>query len=171
MVDDKERPDPVAQGSLIGTAKLCVYSLVVEDQVSRGRVTKEKLTRKKHRHAYIAIVVAVGRVLFKASNVHSFQTSMCRGILGVKLTCQLVSTGRPEICIRKGVRLGRGAARSWCAKLSLRRGPRANWTTKRSPMKSEPWKAGTTSRASMASLYSMKPKPFMSLISVISPVP
>jgi len=30
---------------------------------------------------------------------------------------------------------------------------------------------GTTSRASMASLYSMKPKPFMSLISVISPVP
>jgi hypothetical protein len=30
---------------------------------------------------------------------------------------------------------------------------------------------GTTSRASMASLYSTKPKPFMSLISVISPVP
>lgn len=30
---------------------------------------------------------------------------------------------------------------------------------------------GTTSRASKASLYSMKPKPFMSLISVISPVP
>lgn len=30
---------------------------------------------------------------------------------------------------------------------------------------------GTTSRASMASLYSMKPNPFMSLISVISPVP
>lgn len=30
---------------------------------------------------------------------------------------------------------------------------------------------GTTSRASMASLYSMKPKPFMSLISVMSPVP
>jgi len=30
---------------------------------------------------------------------------------------------------------------------------------------------GTTSRASIASLYSMKPKPFMSLISVISPVP
>ena len=30
---------------------------------------------------------------------------------------------------------------------------------------------GTTSRASMASLYSMKPKPFMSLISMISPVP
>ena len=30
---------------------------------------------------------------------------------------------------------------------------------------------GTTSRASMASLYSMKPKPFISLISVISPVP
>jgi hypothetical protein len=30
---------------------------------------------------------------------------------------------------------------------------------------------GTTSRASMASLYSMKPKPFMSLISTISPVP
>jgi hypothetical protein len=32
-------------------------------------------------------------------------------------------------------------------------------------------KAGTTSRASIASLYSMKPNPFMSLISVISPVP
>lgn len=30
---------------------------------------------------------------------------------------------------------------------------------------------GTTSRASMASLYSMKPKPFINLISVISPVP
>lgn len=30
---------------------------------------------------------------------------------------------------------------------------------------------GTTSLASMTSLYSMKPKPFMSLISVISPVP
>lgn len=30
---------------------------------------------------------------------------------------------------------------------------------------------GTTSRASMASLYSMNPKPFMSLISVMSPVP
>lgn len=30
---------------------------------------------------------------------------------------------------------------------------------------------GTTSLASMASLYSMNPKPFMSLISVISPVP
>jgi hypothetical protein len=30
---------------------------------------------------------------------------------------------------------------------------------------------GTTSRASIASLYSMKPKPFISLISVISPVP
>lgn len=57
-------------------------------------------------------------------------------------------------------------------------------------MKSEPWKArrgrcyyefdresvdvaipGTTSRASIASLYSMNPNPFMSLISVISPVP
>ena len=30
---------------------------------------------------------------------------------------------------------------------------------------------GTTSRASIESLYSMKPKPFMSLTSVISPVP
>ena len=30
---------------------------------------------------------------------------------------------------------------------------------------------GTTSRASIASLYSINPKPFMSLISVISPVP
>ena len=30
---------------------------------------------------------------------------------------------------------------------------------------------GTTSRASKASLYSTKPKPFISLISVISPVP
>lgn len=42
----------------------------------------------------------------------------------------------------------------------------------------EPWREdgcvaipGTTSRASIASLYSMKPNPFMSLISVISPVP
>lgn len=30
---------------------------------------------------------------------------------------------------------------------------------------------GTTSRASMGSLYSMKPKPFISFTSVISPVP
>jgi hypothetical protein len=32
-------------------------------------------------------------------------------------------------------------------------------------------KAGTTSRASMGSLYSMKPKPFISFTSVMSPVP
>jgi len=81
--------------------------------------------------------------------------------------------------------------RSVLVKLSRLRVPRANCTVKRSPMKSEPWKAmskisncvepgklgsyaaipGTTSRASIASLYSMNPKPFMSLISVISPVP
>ena len=33
--------------------------------------------------------------------------------MGSELTCQLVSTGRPDIRIRKAVRLGRGAARSW----------------------------------------------------------
>ena len=89
------------------------------------------------------------------------------------------------------MRRGRGAVRSVLVKLSRLRVPRANCTVKRSPMKSEPWKAmskisncvepgklgsyaaipGTTSRASIASLYSMNPKPFMSLISVISPVP
>lgn len=135
---------------------------------------------------------------------------------GIVLTCQLVSAGRPVILIRNAVRLGRGAVRSWRAKFSLRgRDPRANCTTSRSPMKSDPSAnkhcqvfcqalpvranasihtegciilalaatqmrvddaltrnlPGTTSRASIASLYSMKPKPFMSLISVISPVP
>lgn len=55
------------------------------------------------------------------------------------LTCQLVS-GRPEICIRKMVRRGRGTpGRSrGLGKFSLRRGPRANCTVSRSPLKSLP---------------------------------
>ena len=55
------------------------------------------------------------------------------------LTCQLVS-GRPEICIRNIVRRGRGrAGRSvGPGKFSLRRGPRANCTVSRSPLKSLP---------------------------------
>jgi hypothetical protein len=59
------------------------------------------------------------------------------------LTCQLVS-GRPEICIRNMVRRGRGTAgRSWGpGKFSLRRGPRANCTVSRSPLKSLPSVAG-----------------------------
>jgi hypothetical protein len=131
------------------------------------------------------------------------------------LTCQLVS-GRPETSMRKIVRRGRGRlGRSiGLGIFSLRRGPRANWTVRRSPLKSLPsvieegvkgrnptsdctgtyemlkicWLAtteytcyrhhkgkislpGTTSLASIASSYSMKPKPFMSLISVIFPEP
>lgn len=147
------------------------------------------------------------------------------GKRGIQQTCQLVSVGSPVICMRYGVRRGRGALRSWVGpKPSRWREPRANWTVKRSPIKSDPscrhisqdttgrieirkgggqgWSMtygklqctvqvshrglcfrrmslqratmnipGTTSRASMASLYSMKPKPFISLISVISPVP
>lgn len=55
------------------------------------------------------------------------------------LTCQLVS-GRPEICIRNMVRRGRGAAGRSVGpgKFSLRRGPRANCTVSRSPLKSLP---------------------------------
>jgi hypothetical protein len=55
------------------------------------------------------------------------------------LTCQLVS-GRPEICIRNMVRRGRGTAGRSCGpgKFSLRRGPRANCTVSRSPLKSLP---------------------------------
>ncbi len=54
------------------------------------------------------------------------------------LTCQLVSPGSPEICIRYAVRLGRGAVRSGAAKVSRWRDPRANCTVKRSPIKSDP---------------------------------
>lgn len=55
------------------------------------------------------------------------------------LTCQLVS-GSPETIMRKIVRRGRGkAGRSvGPGKFSLRRGPRANCTVSRSPLKSEP---------------------------------
>ena len=55
------------------------------------------------------------------------------------LTCQLVS-GRPEICIRNMVRRGRGAVgrSGGPGKASLRRGPRANCTVRRSPLKSLP---------------------------------
>ena len=42
-------------------------------------------------------------------------------------TCQLVSLGRPLICIRCWVRRGRGAVRSWLPKPPSRcRDPRAN---------------------------------------------
>lgn len=122
------------------------------------------------------------------------------------LTCQLVSPGRPVICIRWAVRRGRGCGRSGGPANSLRwRAPRANWTVKRDPLRSDPSSLpfsktsrvllvayysrkavkiistgdaykdfrrdllGTTSRASMASSYSMKPKPFMSLTSAIVP--
>lgn len=58
---------------------------------------------------------------------------------GIQQTCQLVSLGSPEICIRYGVRRGRGAVRSWAPpKPSRWREPRANWTVKRSPIKSDP---------------------------------
>lgn len=61
---------------------------------------------------------------------------------GGEQTCQLVSPGSPEICMRCGVRLGRGAVpgpRSLGVKLVSRgREPRANWTVKRSPRSSEP---------------------------------
>lgn len=62
-----------------------------------------------------------------------------RGTLRGLLTCQLVS-GRPEIIIRKIVRRGRGRfGRSVGAgKFSLRRGPLANCTVRRSPLKSLP---------------------------------
>jgi hypothetical protein len=56
---------------------------------------------------------------------------------GRRQTCQLVSGGRPEICIRCDVRRGRGGARSPKAP-SRARFPRANWTVMRSPMKSDP---------------------------------
>jgi hypothetical protein len=59
-------------------------------------------------------------------------------------TCQLVSFGRSLICMRCGVRRGRGSRRSLLGKLPAPWGwrePRANWTVRRSPMKSEPsWK-------------------------------
>lgn len=61
---------------------------------------------------------------------------------GGEQTCQLVSPGSPEICMRCGVRLGRGAVpepRSLGVKLVSRgREPRANWTVRRSPRSSEP---------------------------------
>lgn len=55
------------------------------------------------------------------------------------LTCQLVS-GRPETSMRKIVRRGRGIlGRSiGPGMFSLRRGPRANCTVRRSPLKSLP---------------------------------
>ena len=55
------------------------------------------------------------------------------------LTCQLVS-GSPETTMRKTVRRGRGIlGRSiGPGKFSLRRGPRANCTVRRSPLKSLP---------------------------------
>lgn len=55
------------------------------------------------------------------------------------LTCQLVS-GRPETNMRKIVRRGRGmlGRSGGPGKFSLRRGPRANWTVSRSPLKSLP---------------------------------
>lgn len=62
-----------------------------------------------------------------------------KGTLRGLLTCQLVS-GSPETTIRKIVRRGRGAlGRSVGAgKFSLRLGPLANCTVKRSPLKSLP---------------------------------
>jgi hypothetical protein len=58
---------------------------------------------------------------------------------GVELTCQLVS-GSPEICMRKIVRRGRGKLErsGGPGKFSLWRGPRANCTVRRSPLKSVP---------------------------------
>lgn len=53
-------------------------------------------------------------------------------------TCQLVSSGRPEICIRKAVRRGRGGRRSWLEYGSGLRMPRANCTVRRWPIKSDP---------------------------------
>lgn len=61
------------------------------------------------------------------------------GKRGMQQTCQLVSLGSPVICMRYGVRRGRGALRSWVGpKPSRWREPRANWTVKRSPIKSDP---------------------------------
>ena len=54
-------------------------------------------------------------------------------------TCQLVSGGRPEINIRNWVRRGLGPWRSLGApKFSRPRGPRANWTVRRSPINDDP---------------------------------
>ena len=55
------------------------------------------------------------------------------------LTCQLVS-GRPETIMRKMLRRGRGIPGRSIGpmKFSLRRGPRANCTVSRSPLKSLP---------------------------------
>ena len=55
------------------------------------------------------------------------------------LTCQLVS-GRPETSMRNMVRRGRGIGGRSIEpeKVSLRRGPRANCTVSRSPLKSLP---------------------------------
>lgn len=61
------------------------------------------------------------------------------GKRGIQQTCQLVSLGSPVICMRYAVRRGRGAVRSWVGpKPSRWREPRANWTVKRSPIKSDP---------------------------------
>jgi hypothetical protein len=60
-------------------------------------------------------------------------------INGVELTCQLVS-GSPDICMRNIVRRGRGklVRSEGPGKFSLWRGPRANCTVRRSPLKSVP---------------------------------
>lgn len=65
--------------------------------------------------------------------------SQCRIKGEYVLTCQLVSNGRPVMVIRWTVRRGLGAMRGPASYPSRGRvAPRANCTTRRSPMNSEP---------------------------------